>query len=142
MNKESIFFLLLIVSSFAHAEEIQVGIYQGGFPPYYFDSAEKGGIYVDILKTIEARTDLEFTFNWKPMARIEKEFADGEIIHMETGLSKLWRPRLKGKGHYWSDAFINYAEGIFIRKSYQKSGSITADLLKQASDMKNWRTAE
>ncbi len=87
-------------SFIARAENIVVSLYSGGNPPYtIIENGIPSGIFVDLFKEIEKRTDYTFEFKILPMARVLVEFDEG-TIDIEPGVSELWRTSSKVPGVY------------------------------------------
>lgn len=119
-----LFALFVLQSVNSQAEELIVGLIEGGRPPYYQSSigAHENGIYIDFLDAIANKTGLKFKYQYMPQSRIRLRMITGRL-DIEPGISPRWRQAdNEADSSVYSRAFLKTEEAwIYNRKLPVKS---------------------
>jgi len=107
----------------SHSKPLTVGLIDGGRPPYYWksDNGNLTGLYIDLLKLIEDRSSLSFTFKSTPQSRIRLRMISGNL-DIEPGIDPIWRQELgEQENSSYSMPFMASEEAWVYSKHHELS---------------------
>ncbi|MFY0640013.1 MAG: transporter substrate-binding domain-containing protein [Bermanella sp.] len=117
---------LLLVSATSQAQPLIIGAYQ--YPPF-MDEKTKDGLYIQLMKSIQTHSQLEFKWVFYPYARLDRFFNLGKI-QLEIGSSPLWHQHKLTPGSF-TDSFYQLEDVAIHRSGENRRATSDTDIAGQ-----------
>ena len=106
---------LSLAGSVSHAQPLIIGGYQ--YPPF-MDEKTKDGLYIQLMKSIQAHTKFEFKWVFYPYARLDHLFHQGKV-HLEIGSSPAWNINKPTPGPFTDSFYAIEDVTVYASNQYQ-----------------------